>query len=80
MKFRIVKASCFTNEWSFDERFNEENKPCKNAVLEVHKSGDKNWTVRINSLEDLLALRKEVHEELVIGLNDTITIYDDFIE
>ena len=33
-----------------------------------------------NTLEDLLALRDEVHEELVIGQNDWITIYDDFIE
>ena len=36
--------------------------------------------LEINTLEDLLALRDEVHEELVIGQNDWITIYDDFIE
>ena len=80
MLFKITKASYFTNEWTFKERFKEENKPCKNAVLKTYGNGVEEWTVEINTLEDLLALRKEVNEELVIGLNDTITIYDDFIE
>lgn len=80
MKFRIIKASSFATEWSWKERFEEKNKPCKNAVLEVGESGDKNWTVEIGTLGDLLAIQKEVNEELVIGLNDMITIYDDFIE
>ena len=80
MLFKITKASYFTNEWSFSERFKEENKPCKDAVLKTYKNGEKEWIVEINTLEDLLAIRKEVNEELVIGLNDTITIYNDFIE
>lgn len=80
MSFKITKASYFTNEWSFSERFKEENKPCKNAFLKVYENGNKEWVVEINTLEELIALRKEVNEELVIGLNDTITIYDDFIE
>lgn len=80
MLFKIVKASYFTNEWAFAERFKEENKPCKNAVLDAYGNGVKGWTVEINTLKDLLDLRKEINEELVIGLNDTITIYDDFIE
>lgn len=80
MLFKITKASYFTNEWSFSERFKEENKPCKDAVLKTYNNSEKEWTVEINTLEDLLAIRKEVNEELVIGLNDTITIYNDFIE
>ena len=80
MLFKITKASYFTNEWSFSERFKEENKPCKDVVLKTYNNGEKEWTVEINTLEDLLAIRKEVNEELVIGLNDTITIYNDFIE
>ena len=80
MVFKITKASYFTNEWSFSERFKEENKPCKDAVLKTYNNSEKEWTVEINTLEDLLAIRKEVNEELVIGLNDTITIYNDFIE
>ena len=80
MLFKITKASYFTNEWSFSERFKEENKPCKDAVLNTYNNGEKEWTVEINTLEDLLAIRKEVNEELVIGLNDTITVYNGFIE
>ena len=80
MLFKITKSSYFTKEWAFGERFKEENKPCKNAILKTYENGVKEWTVEINTLEDLLYLRKEVNEELVIGLNDTITVYDDFIE
>lgn len=76
MLFKITKASYYTNEWSFNERLKDENKPCKNAVL----NDAKEWVVVIDTLEDLLAIRNEVSEELVIGLNDTITVYDDFME
>lgn len=76
MLFKITKASYYTNEWSFNERLKDANKPCKNAVL----NDAKEWVVEINTLEDLLAIRNEVSEELVIGLNDTITVYDDFME
>lgn len=80
MKFRIEKASYYTTEWEFNKRFNNDSKPCKNAVLEKDEHGIKAWTVEINSLEELLELRKEVNEELIIGLNGVITIYNDFIE
>ena len=80
MKFRIEKASYYTTEWEFNKRFNKESKPCRNTVLEKDDYGIKSWTVEIDSLEDLMALRKEVNEELIIGLNGVITIYDDFIE
>lgn len=76
MLFKITKASYYTNEWSFNERLKDENKPCTNAVL----NDAKEWVVEIDTLEDLLAIRNEVSEELVIGLNDTITVYDDFME
>lgn len=77
MLFKITKASYYTNEWSFNERFKEENKPSDKAVFDAET---KEWVVEINTLEDLLSLRNEVNEELVIGLNDRITVYDDFIE
>ena len=80
MLFKITKASYFTNEWAFEERLKEENKPCKNAFLKAYGNGVEDWVMEINTLEDLLSLRKEVNEELIIGLNDTITIYNDFIE
>ena len=80
MLFKIIKASYFTNEWAFNERFKEENKPCKNAFLKAYANNEMEWVVEINTLEDLLSLRKEVNEELIFGLNDRITIYNDFIE
>lgn len=81
MLFKITKASYFTNEWAFDERFKEENKPCKNAFIKVYSNkNEREWVVEINTLEELLALRNEVNEELIFGLNDRITIYNDFIE
>lgn len=80
MLFKIVKASYFINEWSFNERFKEENKPCKNAFIKVYPNGVKEWVVKIDTLEELMALRKEVNEEIIFGLNDRITIYNDFIE
>lgn len=79
-RFTITKASYYTNQWAFSERFEEKNKPCKNAFIEKYANGSKEWVVEFNDIEDLLALRDEVNEELVIGLNDQITIYDDFIE
>lgn len=80
MKFRIEKASYYTTEWEFNKRFNKDRKPCKNAVLKKDEYGIKAWWIEINSLEELLELRKEVNEELIIGLNGVITIYNDFIE
>lgn len=80
MVFKITKASYFTNEWAFSERFKEENKPCKNAFIKVYENNTKEWVVELNTLEELIALRDEVNEELVIGLNNTITVYNDFIE
>ena len=76
MLFKMIKAS--------KPDFHEDNKPCEKAFIHTYDNGafgiSKVWMVEINTLEDLLALRDEVHEELVIGQNDWITIYDDFIE
>lgn len=76
MLFKIAKASRLD--------FNEDRKPCKNAFVHTYDNAPfgikKVWMVEINTLEDLIALRDEVGEELVIGQNDWITIYDDFIE
>ena len=80
MLFKIIKASYFTNEWAFEERFKDENKPCKNAFRKVYENNRQEWVVEITSLEALLAIRNEVTKELVIGLSDTTTVYADFIE
>lgn len=72
MLFKITKAS--------KPGFHEGDKPCKKASVLLHDTGEKEWIVEINTLTDLLDLQKELSEELILGFNDRITIYDDFIE
>lgn len=72
MLFKITKAS--------KPGFHEDIKPCKSAFIHTYETGEKVWMVELNTLADLMALRDEISEELVIGLNDWITVYDDFIE
>ena len=38
------------------------------------------WTIEINTLEELLALRDEVGFDLVVTLENSIIIYDGFLE
>ena len=73
MKFRIAKASEYCV-------FKEDSKPCEKAFIHEYPTGEKVWMVEINTLEELMALRQEVNEELIIGLNNWITVYDDFVE
>lgn len=72
MLFKITKAS--------KPGFNENAKPCKKAVILAYENGEKEWVVEINNLGELISLQEEVGEELILGFNDRITIYDDFIE
>lgn len=72
MLFKITKAS--------KPGFNENAKPCKKAVILAYETGEKEWVVEINNLGELISLQEEVGEELILGFNDRITIYDDFIE
>lgn len=58
-----------------------EKKPCDNAYL----AGKDEWNydiykVKIESLEDLIALRDEVNEDIIILLDGSIEIYDDYRE
>lgn len=56
-------------------------KPCDSAYL----AGKDEWNydiykVKIESLEDLIALRDEVNEDIIIRLDGSIEIYDDYRE
>ena len=58
-----------------------EKKPCDNAYLaEINEWGYKTHKVKIESLEDLIALRDKVNEDIIIRLDDSIEIYDDYRE
>lgn len=72
MLFKITKAS--------KPGFREDAKPCKKAAIIAYETGEKEWVVEINNLGELISLQEEVGEELILGFNDRITIYDDFIE
>jgi hypothetical protein len=72
MEFEIYR----TSDWGRTE------KPCDSAYL----AGKDRWDncdvykVKIESLEDLIALRDEVNEYIIIRLDDSIEIYDDYRE
>lgn len=71
MLFEIDRAS-------HDSRALRELKPYDQAF---RKDGDnQKWWVEVKSLEDLLALRDAIGEELILGDCNTITIYDTNIE
>lgn len=63
--------------------------PCKNAVLTsskkiVHGSSEfiaNEYSIDINSIDDLKAIQEEAGRELIIDFEcGTILIYDDYIE
>ena len=82
MKFRIKR----TSNWGGEE------KPCEKAYGGKHLGGRADdvrvWYIDINTLDELIALRDEVENELIVGtanekeLNDMpeIEIYDDYRE
>lgn len=82
MKFRIKR----TSNWDGEE------KPCENAYGGEHLGGRADdvrvWYIDINTLDELIALRNEVENELIIDttwekeLNGIpeIEIYDDYRE
>lgn len=41
---------------------------------------EENYTITINSIDDLIEIAKELNEELIIDKDKSITIYDDYIE
>ena len=70
MKFIVTRTSQWDNE-----------KPCKNAKLdyEVNLWGDKQWYIEINTIEELMAFKREVGVPIIIGSN-SIEIYDGYRE
>ena len=88
MEFRISRAS----NWGF---FNDGKKPLRDKrlyskMIKKYKNDDKEiikaWFININTLEELMELRKQVKEDLIIGRSYEdediveILIYDDYIE
>jgi hypothetical protein len=69
MKFVLWRASGYRNP----------GKPCKNAYEEKNIYGALLWYIDINSMEELIALIKEVDDKLIVSDED-ITIYDDYVE
>jgi hypothetical protein len=41
---------------------------------------EEDYTITINSIDDLIEIAKELDEELIINKNKSIIIYDDYIE
>lgn len=58
MKFQVTRTS----------DYDKDKKPCDRAVLSEHKTcyGESIWEIEINSLEDLIAFRKEVGHPVIL--------------
>jgi hypothetical protein len=61
--------------------------PVKNAIFvgiegEESKIGPdvSHWKIEINTIEELIALRDEVKEDLVVTKQNSIIIYDGYLE
>lgn len=71
MKFEIVRASDF---------FHAKEPPCEGAVCEkTDEDCDKEWSIEIATLEDLIALSNRVGHRLVVDQSQ-IWIYDNYME
>jgi hypothetical protein len=78
VKFIIYETS--VGRYGYDI---ETKKPCKNATY-VRKLDGCNayteYTIEINSINDIIALIKEVDTDIIISGNNIIEIYDDYRE
>lgn len=70
MKFVITRTSCYNDE-----------QPCEDAKWngEIDEWGSKIWTIEINSVEELLALKGKVGCPIIVGSNN-LEIYDGYRE
>lgn len=72
MEFEISRASVFTRE-------KEQVPPIEGSV-----SVDGRWTIKVETIEDLLALMKRAGSDLTVGEGfngrPELTIYDDYVE
>lgn len=49
-------------------------------IIKEFNYTEQNQTIEINTIEDLIKLRDKLGIPLIIELDNTITIYDDYIE
>nr|DAP42307.1 MAG TPA: hypothetical protein [Caudoviricetes sp.] len=86
MKCAIEKASwsCDNHTWK-GEHSDPNTAPCK----EAYKGDDGRWYVDITSMDQLKDLIKEVNEEIIVSVNESdvvgndylcIRVYDQYIE
>ena len=80
MKFKIMRAS----HTVIDDEINYPGPDVKNAYKEVripYEGSDEvtDWYVDVNTLEELIELRKEVGYDLIFN-EDEIWICDDYME
>lgn len=73
MKFIVSRTSIWNND-----------SPCAEAKPEMFEDGP-NWTIEINSLEELIAFRKKYGEIILTAsrypeIDNEIEIYDDYRE
>lgn len=74
MQFKIYTASGLGSVYYGDNSVS----PCKKAFLNG-STDNLPFSIELNTLQDVLELMQEVHNKLVMS-EDTICIYDDYIE
>ncbi len=82
MIFHIYRTNNFV--------FSENNPPCDKAFIKEFEGHGKDWFIELNTLEDLLNLKEEVDEPVIIdddfwkdnniGVKYSIEIYDTYRE
>jgi hypothetical protein len=78
MKFIIYETS--VGRYGYDT---ETKKPCKNAIHTRKIDGSNAYTeykIELNSIDDIMALIKEVDTDIIISGDNIIEIYNDYRE
>ena len=77
---RVYNAKLKKEQKEILEKYNLEI--AKKVIIHTYTPStiEEDYTITINSIDDLIEIAKELDEELIINKDKSITIYDDYIE
>lgn len=83
MKLNIRRVGCIKLEKEQKEILEKYNLEIGKKLI-IHKytpnTMEEDYTITLNSIDDLIEIAKELDEDLIINQNKSIIIYDDYIE
>lgn len=62
------------------KKYNLEIVEKETVYIHAPEKIEENYTITINSIDDLIEIAKELDEDLIINKDKSIIIYDDYIE